>query len=124
MEIIFNNSKDECIKLIDSSRNYLFTISTQLDSSKNEFLEICIEDAIGNLILYEAEKLKERWNVISMELLKHPVTYIVNLITKLRKGNKKILPKIIAKPSIVFGDCEYDVKIKDNKLYINENPIN
>jgi uncharacterized membrane-anchored protein len=123
MEIIFNNQKDECIKLIDSSRNYFFTISTQLDSSKNKFLEICIEDIIDNLILYEAEKFEERWNVITRELLKNPTAYIVSLIIKLRKGNKKMLPRIITKPTIIFGDCEYNVKIENNKLYINETCI-
>jgi hypothetical protein len=116
MEIIFNNQKDECIKLVDSSRNYFFTISTQLDSNKNRFLEICIEDTLDNLIFYEARKLIEEWKVISRELLKNPIAYIVNLITKLVKGNKKILPKIIT-------EYDYDIRIENNKLYIDENII-
>jgi hypothetical protein len=124
MEIISGNPKTEYVVLKDYNKLYYFRIHTDLHyNMKIKVLELRIEDSLGNLIFYGYMKFTGEWKIIMEELQKDPNTFIVNLMIKLGKGNKKILPKVIFRPIVMLGYYEYNVKIENNKLYINGNNI-
>jgi hypothetical protein len=124
MEIISGNPKNEYVKLVDSSGMYYFRIVTDFhyDTGINT-IELSIEGSLGNVIFYGYKKSNIEWKVIMEELQKDPNAFIVNLMIKLRKGNKKVLPKVIFRPIVMLGYYEFDVKIENNKLYINGDNI-